>query len=122
MTRQRLIVEMGMGVDLHGRDYTKAACRAVEDALRHSSMPILRNIAFAPGDRQVRVTIGVAEPDAVDRDAVAARLPNEGVEIIVTLGGMDVADASYGEGHVIASAAVELFLPPQPGWRLRSGA
>ena len=119
MTRQRLIVEMGMGVDLHGRDYTKAACRAVQDALRHSSMPVLRNIDFAPGDKHVRVTIGVADPGAVDKTAVAALLPHEGVEVIVTHGGMDVADDSYGEGHVIASAAVELFLPPQTGWRLR---
>jgi uncharacterized protein (TIGR02058 family) len=121
MTRQRLIVEMGMGVDLHGRDYTKAACRAVEDALRHSSMPVLRNIEFSPGAKQVRVTIGVQDPDAVDHGAVAALLPHEGVEVIVTHGGMDVADDSYGEGHVIASAAVELFLPRQPGWRLREG-
>ena len=29
---------MGMGVDVHGWDYTKAARRAVSDALRHSSL------------------------------------------------------------------------------------
>ena len=30
---RRLILEMGMGNDLYGMDYTKASKRAVEDAL-----------------------------------------------------------------------------------------
>ena len=38
MTEQRIIIEMGMGNDLHGMDYTKAAARAIEDALRHSCL------------------------------------------------------------------------------------
>lgn len=38
MAPQRWITEMGMGVDVHGWDYTKAARRAVSDALRHSSL------------------------------------------------------------------------------------
>ena len=37
---KRIILEMGMGNDLYGEDYTKAACRAVEDAIRHSSLII----------------------------------------------------------------------------------
>ena len=31
---KRIILEMGMGNDLYGEDYTKAACRAVEDAIK----------------------------------------------------------------------------------------
>ena len=38
MTRVRCVTEMGMGVDVHGCDDTKAARRAVSDALRHSSV------------------------------------------------------------------------------------
>ena len=38
MAKVRYLTEMGMGVDVHGSDYTKAACRAVSDALRHSSL------------------------------------------------------------------------------------
>lgn len=119
MSDQRLIVEMGMGVDLHGGDYTKAAKRAVDDALHHSSMPILRSIDIDKADRRVRVTIGVQKPEAVDTAQVASVLPHEGVEIVVVRGGLDVADPTYGGGHVIATAAVELFLPKQDGWRLR---
>lgn len=33
---KRIILEMGSGNDLYGEDYTKAACRAVQDALHHS--------------------------------------------------------------------------------------
>ncbi|MBS0552044.1 MAG: Lin0512 family protein, partial [Proteobacteria bacterium] len=31
MTEKRIILEMGAGNDLYGGDYTKAACRAVQD-------------------------------------------------------------------------------------------
>ena len=118
MNDQRLIVEMGMGVDLHGGDYTKAARRAVDDALHHSSMPILRSINFDKKDTRVRVTIGVQNPKAVDIDEVAQILPHENVEIVLVTGGLDVADPTYGGGHVIATAAVELFLPKQDQWKL----
>src|SRR5436853_320738 len=42
MPRVRCITEMGMGVDVHGRDATKAAKRAVSDAIRHSSLGFVR--------------------------------------------------------------------------------
>ena len=38
----RLILELGAGNDLYGEDYTKAACRAVQDALHHSSLTLFR--------------------------------------------------------------------------------
>ena len=44
MTLSRLILETGMGNDLYGEDYTKAACRAVQDALHHSSLTLFRSL------------------------------------------------------------------------------
>ncbi|MAB02879.1 MAG: hypothetical protein CML34_08825, partial [Rhodobacteraceae bacterium] len=41
---KRLILEMGMGNDLYGEDYTKAACRAVQDALHHSSLSLFSSL------------------------------------------------------------------------------
>ena len=38
MDYRRYLVEIGTGVDLHGEDATKAAQRAVKDAISHSSM------------------------------------------------------------------------------------
>ena len=39
---KRIILEMGMGNDLYGEDYTKAARRGVQDALHHSSLILIR--------------------------------------------------------------------------------
>ena len=44
MKAKRVILEMGSGNDLHGSDYTKAAIRAVEDAIHHSSLTFIRTL------------------------------------------------------------------------------
>src|SRR5215203_5236393 len=75
MARVRCITEMGMGVDVHGRDATKAAKRAVSDAIRHSSLGFVRMLGKTPHDMLVDVTIGVPNPEAVDTSAVAKELP-----------------------------------------------
>ncbi len=58
MARVRCITEMGMGVDVHGRDATKAAKRAVSDAIRHSSLGFARLLGKTAHDMFVDVTIG----------------------------------------------------------------
>jgi len=60
MTKKRVILEMGAGNDLHGGNYTKAACRAVDDALHHSSLTMIRTLDVGAGDMYVDVTIDVA--------------------------------------------------------------
>ena len=57
------VLEFGMGVDLHGEDATKAASRAVFDALRHSSLPLLREIRERGGEMVVDVTVAVPGAD-----------------------------------------------------------
>ena len=61
----RVIIEMGMGNDLHGMDYTKAARRAIEDALRHSSLPIFSVTDLTPDQMVVQVTVGVQDRKSV---------------------------------------------------------
>ena len=63
MTRRRCITEMGMGVDVHGKDATKAAKRAVSDAIRHSSLSFSALIGKTAHDMFVDVTIGVPNPE-----------------------------------------------------------
>jgi uncharacterized protein (TIGR02058 family) len=46
MARKRVILELGMGNDLHGGDYTKAALRAVQDAIHHSSLSMIRSLGI----------------------------------------------------------------------------
>ncbi len=67
MTLKRVAMEFGMGTDLHGMDYTKAAVRALKDALWHNSLSMADAFGFPRDAMQVEVLIGVAQPDKVDK-------------------------------------------------------
>ena len=108
---QRLILEIGMGNDLYGEDYTKAALRAVQDALHHSSLILFRSLALDSSLMQVRVTIGVEQPEAVDCATLAASLPRGQATVTAVKGGMNVVDAENQTVSVVATAAVEAFYP-----------
>lgn len=113
MTDQRFIIEMGMGNDLYGRDYTKACARAIEDALRHSSLPMFEATGLSHDAMRVKVTVGVQDPDAVDCAALEEVLPRGRATVSAVKGGLDVTNPDNGNVIVIASAAVEAFLPKQ---------
>ena len=120
---RRLILEMGMGNDLYGGDYTKAACRAVQDALHHSSITLFRSLGYDHRDMLVKVTIGVQVPDLVDVERVCAQLPRGAPEVQVVKGGLDAHDAENENVSVIATAAVEAFLDIDPeDWQLGAKA
>ena len=108
MALHRAILEMGAGNDLHGGDYTKAAIRAVEDALHHSSLTFIRALGIDKDTLQVDVTIGVQKPDEVDIEKVKVSLPVGKVSARAVKGGLDVEDEVVGDVAVIASAAVEV--------------
>ncbi len=110
---QRFIIEMGMGNDLHGMDYSKAAGRAIEDALRHSSIPLFGALGLDHAEMRVQVTVAVQEPDRVDCAALTARLPRGRAEVRAVHGGLNVTNPDSKEVTVIAQAAVEAFLPKQ---------
>lgn len=118
MAERRIILEMGAGNDLYGGDYTKAACRAVQDALHHSSILLFRSLGYDHRNMRVQVTIGVQEPDKVDTAVVAAELPRGRAEVTAVFGGLNARDADLGVEHVIATAAVEAFLLADDSWRL----
>ncbi|NRB00190.1 MAG: Lin0512 family protein [Rhodobacteraceae bacterium] len=109
---QRFIIEMGMGNDQYGRDYTKAAARAIEDAIRHSSIPMFDALGVEHDRMEVRVTVGVQEPDAVDCAALASQLPRGRATVKAVAGGLNVTNPDTGNTTVIATAAVEAFLNP----------
>ena len=111
MATKRVILELGTGNDLHGGDYTKAALRAVQDALHHSSLTMIRALKVnAKTGMFVDVTIGVQQPDKVDLEKVRASLPHGIVSVKAIKGGLDVPDPEGGDVAVIASAAVAVRL------------
>src|SRR5215475_45562 len=85
-TAHPLVLEFGMGVDVHGQDCTKAARRAVSDAIRHSSLPLLGQIRERGGTMLVDVTVGVPDPASVDTEAVKLELPHGEVTVTAVNG------------------------------------
>ena len=110
MTLKRVITEFGTGNDLHGGDYTKAAVRAVQDAIHHSSLSLIRSLGIDSRTMRVAVTIGVTQPDRVNAETVKAALPHGQVTVEVVKGGLDVPDEAAGDVAIIASAAVTVRL------------
>ena len=106
----RLIIAMGMGVS--AESLAQAAQKAVDQALMHASLDILKTLEIAPEDVLVKATIGVQTPEALAASDVTVALPGT-AEIIIVMGGQ------AGANHV-ATAAVEVFLPKQTGWKLKA--
>lgn len=105
---KRFIVEFGMGVDLHGQDYTKAACRAVEDALRHSSLAVFSTMGIDHSTMQITARIGVAEPEKLDHKTIAAKFPFGTVTVEGLEGGLNVDGPR--DTYTIAQAAIDVWI------------
>jgi uncharacterized protein (TIGR02058 family) len=99
-----MVLEFGMGVDVHGQDCTKAARRAVSDAIRHSSLPLLGQIRERGGTMLVEVTVAVPDPESVDLEAVKQELPHGEVSVHAVHGGLLVPDSEA----LIACASISV--------------
>ena len=106
MAMQRIILEMGTGNDLYGEDYTKAAVRAVQDALHHSSITLFRTLGIDRDSMQVEVTIGVQKPDEVDKAVIQKQIPFGSVIVNAVKGGLNIVDTENETVTVIASSAI----------------
>ena len=111
---QRYVVELGTGIDLHGANMTKAATRAVKDAVSRSCLCGLVEILGRSSFQgvHVHVRLAVPEPEAVDKQAVLAAIPIGEKAIEVVPGGMRAPGlevACFGPGCsdiVMACAAL----------------
>lgn len=103
----RLLTEMGMGTSLRRGDYTEAACRGVRDALWHNSINLAELFGFSKEAMQIRVDVGVQQPDAVDAAAVASEFPYGTVQVFVHQGGLDIPRPE-GSGNPTVMANVAL--------------
>ena len=109
MAKTRIALQLGMGTSLRRHDYTKAACRAVEDALWRNSLSFAEAFGFEKLDMLIDVEIGVQRPDEVDIHQVAAIFPYGNALVQVVEGGLDMAKPD-GNGHtIIANAAVVVY-------------
>ena len=109
MAVKRLLTEFGMGSSLRRRDYTQAAVRAVKDALWHNSINLAELFGKDKAEMLIDVEVGVQNPDAVDRAAVAEIFPYGQVSVNVVHGGLDVP-RSEGQPTVMANVAISVSL------------
>lgn len=110
MALVRCVTEMGMGVDVHGLDYTLAAKRAVFDAIHHSSLGFTRLVGATADDLVIHVIIGAPRPEKVDVKEVADSLPRGRVSVDVVVGGLELLNEDGSDGTLIANAIITVSL------------
>jgi uncharacterized protein (TIGR02058 family) len=110
MALQRMVLQIGMGTDIRGGEPTKAAVRALRDALWHNSLTITHALGVDVDAMQVKITIGVPHPEQVDHEAVLAVLPHGTGTVEVVAGGLEIPNEAGTGVTLIAQAAAEVFL------------
>lgn len=113
MALKRMVLEIGMGTDIRGAEPTKAAVRALRDALWHNGLSIADAVGLPVDSMQVDVNIGVPHPEKVDKAEVLAVLPHGTGTVNVVDGGLEISnDAGTGSTLIAhAAAVVRLDIP-----------
>jgi len=117
MALKRMVLEIGMGTDIRGLDPTKAAVRALRDALWHNSLTVTHALGVDVDSMRVKVTIGVPQPERVDAAQVLAVLPHGTGELRCVEGGLMIPNEDGTGGTLVAHAAAEVFLDLPEGGR-----
>lgn len=116
----RYIIEFGMGADFHGQDVSKAAAKAVKDAVSHSCLCGLSEVlGLEQWDQNVKITVTVAvsRPEEVNLKEVADCLPIGAVTVKAVSGGLQVPGLylpQFGDRDdsiEAALAAIEVEVP-----------
>lgn len=110
MSLQRMLLEIGMGTDIRGADSTKAAVRALRDALWHNAVTLAGALGQSADAMHVEVTVGVPRPETVDHDTVLAELPHGTGSLTVVDGGLEIPHEYRDDSTLIAHAAAVVYL------------
>jgi uncharacterized protein (TIGR02058 family) len=103
MALKRMVLEIGMGTDIRGTDYTKAAVRALRDALWHNSLTIGATVNQHVDAMQVEILVGVPKPEQVDHQALLEILPHGTGTVTVVEGGLEIVNDAGTGSTVIAN-------------------
>ena len=110
MAMKRMVVELVMGTDIRGADNTKAAVRALRDALWHNSLNVATALGLSSDAMFVEVVIGVPHPERLDKAQVLAVLPHGTGAVEVVEGGLEIANDEGTSSTVMAHAAAVVHL------------
>jgi len=86
-----MFIETGMGIDVHGQDITRAAVRAVKNAIHYNSMPGIRSVLPNNSLDNMCVNVRLAVPcdkEKLDIEIVKQALPFGKVTVEAVDGGM----------------------------------
>ena len=122
MAWKRMVMQLGMGTDIRGGDYTKAAVRAVENAIRQNTLVVADAFGVPREQMRVDIVLGAGQPDEVDKEKVAKVLPYGSGDIQVERGGMDTPRDDGSPGTILVNAAVIVYLdlPEDKVWLAES--
>lgn len=117
MARRRYLIEIGIGVDMHGGDMTRSAVKAVKDAMSHCCMAGVREIHGAgPADIALHIKICCPRPEELDLEALRQPVDfYDDVEIVPARGGAEerglcVPEMGAGSTLVAAVAVITVYL------------
>jgi uncharacterized protein (TIGR02058 family) len=110
MAIKRMVLEFGMGTDIRGTDSTKAACRALRDALWHNTLAITTALGKPLDSMIVDIHIGVPRPETVDKAQVLAVLPYGKGTVTVVEGGLEIVNDAGTDSTIIANACAVVSL------------
>jgi len=110
MALKRMVLQMGQGTDIRGADSTKAAERAVRDALWRNYLRIADVMGQPRESMDIQVTIGAPRPETIDKEAVAAVFPYGKIEVLCEEGGLEIAATDRDDSTLLAHAAVVVRL------------
>ena len=106
-----------MGVSLVSQNYTKAACRAVQDALYRNSLNLPLAFGASHADMIVELEIAVQQPDQVDVVQVQKMIPHGKSSVKVVHGGLEIPQPNGMATTTVANVAVVVYFDIEPGDR-----
>ncbi len=109
MAKTRMVTQFGMGTSIRKRDHTRAAERAIRDALWHNSLSVADAFGFPKEAMLIEVELGAPEPDAVDTQTLLSIFPYGQPSITVTRGGLDIPKPGGQGATIIVNAAVVVY-------------
>lgn len=118
LSLKKYIVQLGMGVDQHGQDVTKAAQKAIKNAIANNCLVGLSEICNLRDikDFHVHVQIACPYPERINTNRVLKAIPFGQKELIVEKGGMLVSGIQIPElgdvsnEMIVATAAVTVLV------------
>ncbi|MGI6488663.1 MAG: hypothetical protein GX964_06095 [Syntrophomonadaceae bacterium] len=117
VAQKRFIVEIGTGADLHGGDVTKAAQKAIKDAVSHSCLCGLFDIMGMenPNEMHVEVKVACPHPEKLVQEEVLKAVPfgTTSLEVVeggLAVRGLELPELGEGDTIVVALAALTVYV------------